>query len=164
MDNLVEKISPAVAALNDFQNSISKIDNIASNSGAFGLENLILTGDKNIEDTVAEAAKDVLKDGYVDSFIPTGEAFAELSSVTADTLGVTGVTDTQGIIDAALKLVGSIYAAAQPYVNSNIELQSEPLEQQVQIEANFPNVTNHREIELALNNLILSASQFANKK
>lgn len=38
------------------------------------------------------------------------------------------------------------------------------LDQNVQINATFPNVVNHREIELALNNLILSASQYANRK
>lgn len=38
------------------------------------------------------------------------------------------------------------------------------LEQQVSIEATFPNVTDHREIEEALGNLINTASQFANRK
>lgn len=38
------------------------------------------------------------------------------------------------------------------------------LEQQVHIEANFPNVQSHTEIETALNNLINSASQYVNRK
>ena len=38
------------------------------------------------------------------------------------------------------------------------------LEQQVHIEASFPNVQSHSEIELALNNLINSASQYVNRK
>ena len=38
------------------------------------------------------------------------------------------------------------------------------LDQTVHIEANFPNVQSHTEIELALNNLINSASQYVNKK
>jgi hypothetical protein len=35
------------------------------------------------------------------------------------------------------------------------------LEQQVSIEAHFPNVSDHNEIEEALNNLINTASQYA---
>ena len=38
------------------------------------------------------------------------------------------------------------------------------LDQNVHIEANFPNVQSHSEIELALNNLINSASQYVNRK
>ena len=38
------------------------------------------------------------------------------------------------------------------------------LEQSVHIEASFPNVTNHSEIEEAFNNLINTASQYANRK
>jgi hypothetical protein len=41
---------------------------------------------------------------------------------------------------------------------------SDILEQQVSIEAHFPNVTNHSEIEEAFNNLINTASQYANRK
>jgi hypothetical protein len=38
------------------------------------------------------------------------------------------------------------------------------LDQNVHIEANFPNVQSHTEIELALNNLVNSASQYVNRK
>ena len=38
------------------------------------------------------------------------------------------------------------------------------MDQNVHIEANFPNVQSHSEIELALNNLINSASQYVNRK
>jgi hypothetical protein len=38
------------------------------------------------------------------------------------------------------------------------------LEQQVHIEASFPNATDHSEIEEAFNNLINQASQYANRK
>lgn len=41
---------------------------------------------------------------------------------------------------------------------------SEPLEQNVHIEASFPSVTDHNEIEDALNNLINRASQYAHRK
>ena len=38
------------------------------------------------------------------------------------------------------------------------------LEQNVHIEASFPNVTNHLEIEQAFNNLVNAAAQYANRK
>ena len=38
------------------------------------------------------------------------------------------------------------------------------LDQNVHIEASFPNVQSHSEIELALNNLINSASQYVNRR
>ena len=40
---------------------------------------------------------------------------------------------------------------------------NEPLEQNVHIEASFPSVTDHNEIEDALNNLINRASQYAHR-
>ena len=40
---------------------------------------------------------------------------------------------------------------------------SQTLEQQVTITAEFPNATNHDEIEEAFNNLINTASQYANR-
>ena len=39
-----------------------------------------------------------------------------------------------------------------------------PLEQSVSIEAHFPNVSDRNEIEEAFNNLINTASQYANRK
>ena len=41
---------------------------------------------------------------------------------------------------------------------------SSPLEQNVHIEASFPNATDHNEIEEAFNNLVNLASQYANRK
>ena len=41
---------------------------------------------------------------------------------------------------------------------------ADTLEQQVHIDATFPNVSDHNEIELALNNLVNSASQYVNRK
>ena len=45
-------------------------------------------------------------------------------------------------------------------MNSN----ANTIEQNVHIEASFPNATNHSEIEEAFNNLINTASQYANRK
>ena len=51
-------------------------------------------------------------------------------------------------------------------LSPQLSLQSgqETLEQNVHIEATFPNVQNHNEIEEAFNNLINTASQYANRK
>lgn len=38
------------------------------------------------------------------------------------------------------------------------------MDQNVHIEANFPNVQSHTEIETALNNLVNSAAQYVNRK
>ncbi len=38
------------------------------------------------------------------------------------------------------------------------------MDQNVHIEANFPNVQSHTEIEMALNNLVNSAAQYVNRK
>lgn len=43
-------------------------------------------------------------------------------------------------------------------------LGSADLQQQVHIDASFPNVVDHNEIELALNNLVNSATQYVNRK
>ena len=45
----------------------------------------------------------------------------------------------------------------------NIPVGGNGLEQNVHIEANFPNVTNHNEIEEALRNLVNAASQRTTK-
>ena len=44
------------------------------------------------------------------------------------------------------------------------KLDNEILDQYVTIEANFPNATNHDEIEMAFDNLVNKASQYANRK
>ena len=44
-------------------------------------------------------------------------------------------------------------------INSNVPTSSDTLEQNVHIEANFPNVESSKEIEDALNNLVNVASQ-----
>ena len=53
----------------------------------------------------------------------------------------------------------SIFNSGQLAMNG-----TETLDQNVNITANFPNVQSHSEIELALNNLINSASQYVNRK
>ena len=48
--------------------------------------------------------------------------------------------------------------------NANANYNPGSLEQNVHIDASFPNVTDHLEIEQAFNNLVNMASQYANRK
>ena len=51
-----------------------------------------------------------------------------------------------------------------PYISTQMQGLGGAVEQQVQIEAHFPSVTSHNEIEEAFNNLINTAAQYANRK
>ena len=48
--------------------------------------------------------------------------------------------------------------------SSGVTTGNETLEQTVTIHAEFPNATNHNEIEEAFNNLVNRASQYANRR
>lgn len=58
----------------------------------------------------------------------------------------------------------ALYSRGRRFDLPRIETRAENLEQNVHIEANFPNATSHQEIEQAFDNLINLASQYANKK
>ena len=75
------------------------------------------------------------------------------------------------IIEKALRQLNSAAEAMNfSSLNSNNYLtrgnidNSSTLDQTVTIEANFPNATNHNEIELAFDNLVNKAAQYANRK
>ena len=59
-------------------------------------------------------------------------------------------------------ILGKIAAATAGSLNGNIG--NDTLEQNVHIDAQFPNVKDSREIEEALNNLVNMASMRANKR
>ena len=73
------------------------------------------------------------------------------------------VTSMRNITDMLGSTVLSKLAAATAG-NVNTSTNSDILEQNVHIDAQFPNVTNSREIEEALNNLVNMASMRANKR
>ena len=68
---------------------------------------------------------------------------------------VRDIVDTRAASTALPNIANSFY---QPVGGAN------NLEQNVHIEASFPNATDHNEIELALTNLVNRASQYANRK
>ena len=57
-------------------------------------------------------------------------------------------------------LIGGIGSLTAPTTSGF----AQTLEQQVTISAEFPNVTDHYEIEEAFNNLVNKATQYANEK
>ena len=75
---------------------------------------------------------------------------------------------SMGILERILQMIDLQATSAQlggllatPKFNHN---NNEVLEQNVHIEASFPGVSDHNEIELAMTNLINTASQYANRK
>ena len=46
----------------------------------------------------------------------------------------------------------------------NLAMRDQTIKQEVHIQADFPNVQDHNEIELAMENLVNTASQYANRK
>lgn len=82
------------------------------------------------------------------------------ASDTANMLDIVNVVrDIMQQIDAQ-----ALYSRGRRFDLPRIETRAETLEQNVHIEANFPNATSHQEIEQAFDNLINLASQYANKK
>ena len=82
------------------------------------------------------------------------------ASDTANMLDIVNIVrDIMQQIDAQV-----LYSRGHRFDLPRIETRAETLEQNVHIEANFPNATSHQEIEQAFDNLINLASQYANKK
>ena len=76
---------------------------------------------------------------------------------------------------SAIKITRSVMEAIDAQANwasaglgilsaSGVQDHSQLLEQMVEIHAEFPNATNHNEIEEAFHNLMNTASQYANRK
>ena len=88
---------------------------------------------------------------------------------------ILNATDTENFL-AAINIVRDIAKAidlqAVAYqstlgsmiANTNVSMHPQTVQQDVVIHAEFPNATNHSEIEAAFDNLINRASQFANRK
>ncbi len=78
--------------------------------------------------------------------------------------------DTEKLLDAAILLrtldmsISNMAFGLGELMSGSVTDQTETIEQDVHITAEFPNVTNHSEIEEAFNNLIGKAAQFANRK
>ena len=61
--------------------------------------------------------------------------------------------------------LNNVKAASFDFMSNGFNTSSnQTLEQKVEIKAEFPNVTNHTEIEQAFENLVNEAAQYANRK
>ena len=132
---------------------------------------------KFIEDTkLTEAQKQALKDatgwtgfktgGYTGSWGPEGRlAVLHQKELVLNAQDTVNLLDTISIVRdtiSDLKRFGEWIPRLITPRTPDVELQ--PVEKIVQIEASFPGVRDRYEIEEAFNNLINTASQFANRK
>ena len=104
--------------------------------------------------------------GYTGEWGPEGRA-----AILHEKEIVLNKNDTKNFLDATailrtLDLQSELFSRGLgnimiPWIS---DLKSETLDQNVHIDATFPNVTDHNEIEAAFDNLINKASQYANRK
>lgn len=106
--------------------------------------------------------------GYTGEFGPEGKfAILHEKELVLNQQDTQNLLDTVDIVD---KLLNSLeyQNLLQDFnisnVGNGINKDKETLEQEVTIHAEFPNVQNHNEIEMALSNLVNTASQYANRK
>lgn len=76
---------------------------------------------------------------------------------------VLNAEDTKNLLAAIETLRYMTTSALNGYNASSLGISGNGLEQNVHIDASFPNVTNHNEIEEAINNLVNVASQRINR-
>ena len=69
---------------------------------------------------------------------------------------ITSAIDTRASLASVANINNGMYGS--------VGAGAQALDQNVHIEANFPNVTDHNEIEMALSNLVNQAAQYANRK
>ena len=143
-EQLAENINAALAVASEFANTVGvgSADGSELNMAALGM---ISTNEVDLED-VYESYQDIIEETRKDTTL-TDEAKGQILESYNEALA--------SIISA----FGAIEAGSLATPNYN-----EVLEQSVQIAAEFPNVTNHTEVEEALMNLINQAAQFAQRK
>lgn len=80
-----------------------------------------------------------------------------MREITASSLPSGGFLDS---ILSAIDGIGASVAALLDYTAQSVAIQRQTLDQQVSIQASFPNVSNRGEIEAAFDNLVNRASQY----
>ena len=155
MDNLVENIKAIVSAINDLQEVLAGVDP---------------EWQSKILGKLPEGSEKSNMAGYdTGGYTGAWGSSGKLAILHQKEL-VLNENDTKNILKA-VDFIRNIPGAING-VNVNNTINYAPLaatgmtdlQQQVHIEASFPNVQSHNEIELALNNLINSASQYVNRK
>ena len=131
---------------------------------------------KTLEEAIAERHKadiaTVIKTfdtgGYTGNWGPEGKlAFLHQKELVLNAADTENFLSAIGIIREISHAIDLQSLASQFSGLSSVGYNSNTsnvLEQNVHIEASFPNVSEHLEIEMALNNLVNTASQYANRK
>ena len=106
--------------------------------------------------------------GYTGKWGPEGKlAMLHEKELVLNKEDTSNLLKTVGFIREIISMIDSQAYMSSVFnmsASSGIATGNETLEQTVTIHAEFPNATNHNEIEEAFNNLINTASQYANRK
>ena len=106
--------------------------------------------------------------GYTGSWGPEGKmAILHEKEIVLNQNDTSNLLNTMGIMRDIMNMIDAQASMASLFnlsASSGVTTGSETLEQTVTIHAEFPNATNHNEIEEAFNNLVNRASQYANRK
>ena len=149
LDELLTKINSITSALNNMEVKMADV------------------GYTTTGDTQVVKAQSFDTGGYTGSWGSTGKlAVLHQKEMVLNQNDTSNLLSTIGLVK---EIVGNfsnnfIDAAGRLNYSGLSSVGSGSLDQNVQIQANFPNVVDHNEIELALNNLVNSASQYVNKK
>ena len=106
--------------------------------------------------------------GYTGDWGPQGKlAMLHEKELVLNAADTENLLSTVGLVREISNMIDIQASGASLFnlmANSGLTTANEVLEQNVTIHAEFPNATNHSEIEEAFNNLVNKASQYANRK
>lgn len=159
IENMTNEITSTLDTLSsDISNSLDRVSHeISDVASAIGSINFGVSG-------LAGFASG----GYTGDWGPQGKLAMlhekELVLNAADTENLLSTIDLVREISNMIDIQASGASLFNLMANSGLTTANEVLEQNVTIHAEFPNATNHSEIEEAFNNLVNKASQYANRK
>ena len=106
--------------------------------------------------------------GYTGDWGPEGKlAILHEKELVLNAEDTSNILSTVGLIKDIISMINTqaTFASLENLMRTpGVTASNETLEQTVTIHAEFPNATNHNEIEEAFNNLVNRASQYANRK
>ena len=124
--------------------------------------------DESLFDHIKSEASRFDTGGYTGEFGPEGKfAMLHEKELVLNQQDTQNLLDTVDIVDKllnSLEYQNLLYDFNISNIGNGINKNKDILEQDVTIHAEFPNVQNHNEIEMALSNLVNTASQYANRK
>jgi hypothetical protein len=107
--------------------------------------------------------------GYTGAWGPEGRlAMLHQKEIVLNAHDTKNLLDTVSIVRSIVDQIELSALASQQGIGilraAAVKNTTDTIQQNVTIEAHFPNATNHSEIEQAFNNLINDAAQYANRK